>query len=117
MSDDLVALKVLIVSDSAAERDSLRSAASEATAVIDVAEINRVDDPAPACDALGNGVDVVFLDSRMAHDQRQAVINAARSASARPLVVSLGSMNSQGGDGLAIDGLLAKPIQPIDARM
>lgn len=121
MSDDLVALNVLIVSDSASERDALRNAASQASVVIDVAEVDRISDAAPTRDLLSNGnVDVVFLDSRMPPDGRQAVIDAARAAQARPLVISVGSAglksNRAAAEGLAVDGQLAKPIQSDEAR-
>jgi CheY-like chemotaxis protein len=120
MGDDLVALRILIVSDAAAERDALRSAASQASVMIDVAEVDRIADATPTCKRLANDeVDVIFLDSRMSHDGRQAVIDAARSAEARPLVISVGAAdlkNQALSDGIAVDGLLAKPIQPADAR-
>ncbi len=121
MSDDLVALKILVVSDAVSERKALRDAAANGSVLIDVAEIDRIDDANRVCNALSDGnVDVVFIDSRMSHETRHAVINATRAAPALPLVISIGSADLSAGqlaaEGFSVDGLLAKPIEPGDAR-
>ena len=94
MSDDLVALNVLVVSDETSERDALKNAAAQASVMIDVAEIDGIGKSSAACNLLARrNVDVIFLDSRMPHDGRQAIIDAARAAEAKPLVVSIGSVD------------------------
>lgn len=113
------ALNVLVVSDETSERDALKNAAAQASVMIDVAEIDGIGESFAACNLLASrNVDVIFLDSRMPHDGRQAIIDAARAAEAKPLVVSIGSVDltsSQiAAEGLAIDGQLAKPVQPVE---
>ena len=121
MSDDLVALKILVVSDSASERDALRDAAAQGSVLIDVAEVDRIDDASRVCSALTEGqVDAVFVDSRMTHEARQIVLNAARSAPTKPLVISIGaadhSASRLAAEGFSVDGLLLKPIEPGEAQ-
>ena len=121
MSDDLVALNVLVVSDSAPEREAFRIAASQAAAVIDIAEVERIGDAPPTGHLLAVGnFDVILLDSGMPPDGRQALVKAARAAAAKPLIISLGSPELQsnhfGPERFVIDGLLAKPIQSAEAR-
>lgn len=114
MSDDLVAIKILVVSDSASERAALRDAAAAASIIVDVAEIDRIGDASEVCRALTDAsVDAVFVDSRMAQEARRSILKAAREAQPQPLVISVGSAGSTSqfaAEGLAADGLLAKPI-------
>jgi CheY-like chemotaxis protein len=116
MSNDLVALKVLVVSDSASERNALRDAASEASVIVHFSEVDRTEEGAACRAAADQNVDVVFLDARMSHDERQAVIDAAHRAHARPLIISLGAVDLKSADGFALDGLLAKPVEAAAAR-
>lgn len=121
MSDDLVALKILIVSDSASDRGALRDAASQASVMIEIAEIDHIAEAAPASALVANGdVDAVFLDSQMSHEGRRAVIAAAHARDARPLIISIGGdglkSHPDANDGLPVDGLLARPIRPREAR-
>jgi CheY-like chemotaxis protein len=121
MTDDLVALKVLSVCDSAAERDALKEAAAQASVMVDVVEVDRSSGVQPICHRLKDGaIDAVFLDDRMSHDVRRVVVDAARAAEAKPLVISVGMTDLQCGqvaaEGLAWDGVLAKPVQLAEAR-
>lgn len=120
MSDDLVALNVLVVSDSDSELNALRDAAARASVIVDVSEVNRIDDAAPTCGLLASkNIDVILLDNRMPNEGQRTVIDAARVADSRPLVISVGSLQplaSGAGAGLSVDGVLAKPVQQDDAR-
>jgi CheY-like chemotaxis protein len=120
MSDDLVALSVLVVSDSASEREALKDAAANASVMVDLSEVDRISEASETCDVLASkSVDVIFLDSRMPHEGRQAVIDAARAVEAKPIVISIGSSDlksNQTAERLAVDGLLAKPVQSGEAR-
>lgn len=121
MSDEFVALKVLSVCDAASERDALREAATQASVMVDLVEAERTSDVRPICNRLKDGgIDVVFLDSRMSHADRQAVVDAARANQARPLVVAVGAADLQSdlvaAESPAVDGLLAKPVQLAEAR-
>jgi hypothetical protein len=114
MSDDFVPLNVLIVSGSGSERDAMHNAASYGSAVIEIADLDRIAD--------GNffanrSVDVIFLDSRMAHEARQALIDAARAASSRPFVISVGlNAGAIAAEAMAFDGAIAKPLQAPEVR-
>ncbi len=115
MNDDLVSLKLLIVSEAAPEREILRRAALEAPIPIDVAEIAATGDATSASLALANDAfDVVLFDSRMSKSVRQAVLDATRAARGRPLAILIGAADMRTrevlNDGLDIDGVLAKPI-------
>ena len=120
MSDDFVTLKVLIVSEAPAERELLRRVASQVSVPVDVIEIADAG-RAATCDFLSrDSADVVFLDSRMPKPDRQAVLEAARAAKGLPLVVFVGPADIRTRevmtDGLACDGVLAKPIDAGEAQ-
>ena len=121
MSDDLVSLRILIVSDAKSERDALRAVASQHPVLIDVVVVETTGDASPTCNLLAReAIDVIFLDSRMPRASRQAVIDAAHAAESRPLVVFVGSADLKSKqiatEGIAFDGLLAKPIDSAEAR-
>ena len=121
MSDDLAALKVLIVSGSEADRQALRDAAERASVIITIVELDNVGEVAPACDLLSKGdIDVVFLDSAMALERRRVVAAAAHAGGRPPIIVSIEAQDAtwslSGGDGLPINGAIAKPVQADEAR-
>lgn len=120
MSDDFLSLKILIVSEVAAERDRVRHAASQASVPVEIAEIENVGDSAETCERLARDTfDIVFFDSRMSRAGRQEVLDAARAANGRPLVILIGPADLKSREviteGLAVDGALAKPIDPGEA--
>lgn len=120
MTDDFISLKMLIVSEAAPERELLRRLAAQASVPIEVTEIEAAADEWAACDALKRErYDVVFLDSRMPKPARQAVLTAVRAAPGRPLAILVGAAALKTRevitDGLEIDGVLAKPIDPKEA--
>ena len=85
--------------------------------MVDFAKVDHTGEAATACAAVADqNVDVVFLDARMSQDGRRAVFNAAHAASAKPLVISIGATDLKSADGLALDGLLAKPVEAAEAR-
>lgn len=115
MRDRLVALKVLIVSDAASERAALEEAAAKALVAVETVDLGISSGVSAICDRLRDSpIDVVFLDSRMSYEDRQAVIEAAPDTNAKPLVVSLGLADSKSGaaasEPLAVDAVLAKPV-------
>ena len=120
VSDDFVSLKVLIVSEAAAERELLRRAASQASVLIEVVEVERADSAAATCGLLASeNVDAVFLDARMPRPEREAVTEAVRICKSRPVVVLVGPADIRrrevATDGLPVDGVLARPITPEEA--
>jgi CheY-like chemotaxis protein len=120
VSDDFVTLKVLVVSDAGLEREVLRHAASQASVPVLLSEIGAIDDAAPVCQHLNREPpDVVVLDSRVPHAARKAIIEAARSLPAHPLVIILGYGDVRALDivaeATAVDGIVTAPIEPARA--
>ena len=116
MSEDFISLKMLIVSEAAAERELVRRAALQASVLIDVKEVAVAGDAKAAVEALKqDNFDAIFLDSRMPKASRQEVLDAARTADGRPLTILVGAAEMKTRevltDGLAVDGVLAKPIE------
>ncbi len=121
MSEDLVSLRILLASEAAAERDVIRRAASQASVPVEVVEVDLASGSSATCDVLAREeFDAIFFDSRMPKADRQAVIDVARAAKNRPLVILIGAAEMKSRvvltDGLAIDGALAKPIDTGEAR-
>lgn len=120
MSNDFVALNVLVVSDSASERKALKDAAAQLQVVVDVCEMQELGNAAPVCGHLnGTGTDLVFLDCRMPREGRRAVIEAARAAATRPLVISIGAADPGvpiAAERLDIDGSIGRPVRADDVR-
>jgi CheY-like chemotaxis protein len=121
MNDDLLSLKMLIISEAAPERELIRQAAGQGAVPIELVEVARANDPAAASQALEQAAfDAVFMDSRMPKAGRQAVLNAARAAKGRPLVILIGPAEMKTRvvltDGVDVDGVLAKPIDVAEAR-
>ncbi len=121
MSEDLVSLKILLVSEAAAERETIRRAASQVSVPIEVVEIEATEDETPVRERLAKeDFDAIFFDSRMSRQSRQALIDAARAAKSHPLAILVGAAEMKTRvvltDGLAVDGALAKPIDLGEAR-
>jgi CheY-like chemotaxis protein len=115
MTDDLISLKMLLVSEAAAERGLIRRAALQAAIPIECTEIEATQDAAAASAALEhNAFDVVFFDSRMPKSARQQVLNAIRASPGRSLAILVGAAEMRSRevltDGLPVDGVLAKPL-------
>jgi CheY-like chemotaxis protein len=119
--DDLVTLKMVVVSEAPAERELLRRAASQVSVPLDVVEVGEAGVAAPTCNLLAmDPPDIVFLDSRMPKADRQEVVAAAHRAKGAPLVVLVGAADIKTRevitDGLPVDGVLAKPIDIAEAQ-
>jgi CheY-like chemotaxis protein len=120
MSDDLISLKVLIVSEVAAERELIRQAALQASIPIEITE-EPTADPVAACAAVARDeFDVVFSDSRMSKPARLQLLDAIRGNAERPLAILIGPAELKTRDvltdGLDVDGVLAKPIDGQELR-
>jgi len=121
MTDDFFTLKVLIVSEAAAERELVRQAAMQASIPIDVSELDAARDPIATGELLArHDFDVVFFDSRLSKATRQEILNAIRQAPHQPLAVLIGpaAMKTREvlTDGLEVDSALAKPIDMQETR-
>ena len=121
MNDDFLSLRVLVVSEAAAERAVIRREAGLASIPIEVTEVDAKDDGAEACARLAQGsIDVVLCDSRISRAGRQTLLEAARAAKEGPLAILVGASALKTRevltDGLAVDGVLAKPIDQQELR-
>jgi CheY-like chemotaxis protein len=116
MDDDLISLRILIASEAASERETIRHAAMLASIPIHVEQVAAAGDAKAACARLARdgAFDLVFVDSRMARAERQQALDAVRAASGRPLAILVGPAEMKTREvlteGLAVDGVLAKPI-------
>lgn len=115
MSDDLISLKIAILSEVASERELVRQAAAQGSILIDVTEIDAAGDPKTTGELIASGgYDVVFFDSRIPKPARQLLLTAIRAAPSRPLAVLIGAAEMKTRevltDGLEVDSALAKPI-------
>jgi CheY-like chemotaxis protein len=116
MSEDLISLRMLIVSEAAPEREAVRAAATQASVPIQVEEVDAAADATAACTLLARdgAFDVVLFDSRMPRAERQKLLDATRDASGRPLAILVGAAEMKTRevltDGLLVDGVIAKPI-------
>jgi CheY-like chemotaxis protein len=121
MDNALVSLKMLIVSEAAAERDLVRNAAMQERVPFELVELDSARDAKAFGELLGSGnFDMVLFDSRAPKAERQALLDAVRTAKSRPLAILIGAAEMKTRDvltdGLAIDGVLAKPIDMEEAR-
>jgi CheY-like chemotaxis protein len=120
VSDDFVTLKMLVASDAGPEREVLRRAASQASVPVVLAEVSEIGDAGPICAQLrSENPDVVIIDSRMPHDARKTVIEAARALPGQPLVIALGHGDARAleilAEATAVDGVVTAPIDPARA--
>lgn len=121
MSDDFLTLRMLIVSEAAAEREIVRRAAVEASIPIEIDEVAVPGDVAAAAEVLARSpYDIVLFDSRMPKVDRQAMLGAVHAAKGRPLAILIGAAEMRTRevltDGLEVDGVLAKPIDTGEVR-
>jgi len=116
MNDELITFRMLLVSESAPERETMRTVAMEASVPVQVEEVAEAADSSAAWNFLmrDGAFDAVLFDSRMPRPERQKVLEAVRDASGNPLAILIGPAEIKTRqvltDGLAVDGVLAKPI-------
>ncbi len=111
MSGDLVSVRVLAISGSAAERELLRHAAGQIAVPVDIIEVETA---TAACSALAlaaQDIDIALLDSEI--EGKTAFIEAARSAQQRPFVILIAAPNGASAElsaaGAGVDGEVTKP--------
>jgi CheY-like chemotaxis protein len=108
---DLVSLRVLVVSESAADRDIWRQGATVAPVPIELLEADTA--AAAAKIFARSGIDVVLLDG--AFLDCSAIIRAARGARGQPFVVMISTAHMPAG-GLEADGFLDRPTTAAEAQ-
>ena len=112
MNDELLVMRVLVLSAAHADRDLLRQAASRLTVPV---EFFEADTPAAAGRVIADGVDLVVIDAPFAGAPAQPVIVAARGAAKPPFTVQLEAPGTPLAS-FAADGLAVKPAQPDTAQ-
>jgi DNA-binding response OmpR family regulator len=116
MSDDLVSLRILLVSDSMPDRDLLRRAAAQVAVPVDVLE---ADDVAGARPQLAiSEIDIVFVSSAISDSDRTAFIADCRAKRPQPFVIIVAAAKAEA-DGLSsagADSAIVKPSGPGEAK-
>jgi CheY-like chemotaxis protein len=105
MTIDFVSLKVMIVSEAAADREVIRRGVGGASLPVVISEIATAGDAALKSLA-SDAFDVVLFDEDLPASDKQALIAAIRGEASRPLAVVIGK--AQGPD---FDGALSKPLE------
>jgi CheY-like chemotaxis protein len=114
MTDDFVSLKVMIVSEDAAERELVRRSVSSASIPVNISEVEAARDEAAACKLLADGAyDVVLFDGRMPAVAQQALVDAIRATPGNPLAILVGEAASGPENDVAgrLDGVIARPVE------
>src|SRR5689334_22292537 len=117
MGEEFLSLRMLLVSGVPSEREPIRRAASEASVLIEVIETDPANEAAEARGLLkGEPFDLVLSDSPIPKSIHLQLIEAIRAAKERPLSILIGPAELKSRevltDGLPIDGVLGKPIEP-----
>lgn len=113
MSDDLVSVRLMVVSQGSPDRDLWRQAAGLASLPIEAAEVETVAEAAQLLNRAG--VDIVLLDADFPEPQRSAVVRASRSARTRPVVVLCAESDTDA-SGIDGDGVVTKPSSVAEAQ-
>jgi CheY-like chemotaxis protein len=112
MSDELLSLRLVVVSNSPEDCDLFRQAVASTTVPIDVA---AADSAAAASQEIGIGVDLLYLDEGLDHGEIKQILGAVRAARNRPFTVQLtGSPN--GAEQFEADALAGKPGRLEEAK-
>ena len=107
MTDEFVSLKVMIVSETAADRELIRRGVAGASIPVMISEIVAVGgEPAALKSLASDTFDLVLFDDRMPASDKQVLLAAIRGEASQPLVVVIGAAA-----GLEVDGTLAKPLE------
>jgi two-component system chemotaxis response regulator CheY len=110
MTDEFVSLKVMVVSEAAADRELIRRGVGGASLPVMISEIVTVGDESAAIKGLAeDSFDVVLFDEGLPAPDKQALIAAIRGEASRPLAVVIGEAQ-----GLDVDGALPKPLEQQD---
>lgn len=104
MADDLVSLKVIVVSPSIECRAPVKGAAAACTIPIELAE---ADDAATAVSLLAGGADIVLIDGELSSADHAKISAAARAAPTMPFTVLLARPGN--GTTFATDARAARP--------
>jgi CheY-like chemotaxis protein len=112
MSDELLSLRAILLSGSQNDHDMFRQAASTTRVPIEIVECKSV---AAACQAIGGGADLAFIDGAIAGVATAQVVAAARAQDKPPFLVLLAAPDAEV-EPLTTDAVASKPARPEEAR-
>jgi CheY-like chemotaxis protein len=112
MADELLSLRAVLLSASQNDHDMFRQAASTAKVPMEIVECKSV---AAACQAVGGGADLVFIDGAIANVATVQVVASARARAKPPFLVLLAAPDAVI-EPLATDAAAAKPVRLEEAR-
>jgi CheY-like chemotaxis protein len=107
MSGELVSVRVLTISGSAATRDLLRRSAGSVAVPVDMIEVETAAAGRSALALARHDFDIALLDGEIA--DKSAFIEAARSARQPPFIIALAPPNGAAAELTAVDGVVEKP--------
>jgi CheY-like chemotaxis protein len=110
MADELVSLRIIVVSQSPSHREMFREAAVAAQVPIDVVVSDR---EAAAVRSLAAGADLAFFDLALGDEAVARLAAAARAAASPPFTIAL---SVSGDSTFPTDALAAKPADLHDAQ-
>ena len=113
MSDDLVSVRMMIVSKPSPSRELWRQAAGLATVPIEAIEVETAAEAARLLERAGG--DILLLDARFPEPDRSAVARAARLARTRPVLVVSAEQDAEA-SGVDGDGVVSKPSNLAEAQ-
>jgi len=116
MTEDLISLRILLFSGSAAERDLMRRGALAASVPVDVMEAETL--ASARTKIATSDIDVIFADASMPASDRAALIEQVRSNKQKPFVflaaATLDEAQTMPGGGA--DGVVVKPAKQNEAK-
>ncbi len=107
MTSDLLFVRTLIVSRQPGLRGLLRHAAAASPIPLEIIEAA---DATAACNSLGTGIDLIYLDGDLPEAEIAQVISTLPTAGKPPFSILLGSPTTAG-KVFATDGLAVKPLR------
>ena len=111
MTDELLSLRLLVVSDSGLLRDGMHHGAASLKAP---AEAIAAADASAACQMLADRVDIVFIDSALGREQCATIVRAARAARKPPFLILLADAKAE--HVFDCDGLAVTPANYDEAK-
>jgi CheY-like chemotaxis protein len=112
MTDDLLALRAILLSSSQADHDLFRQAAATVKVPVEIIEAKSV---TATCQALAGGADLIFIDGAVANVAIAQVASAARALTKPPFLVLLAAQGAAVGS-FTTDAVAMKPAWPAGAK-
>ncbi|HJY16551.1 MAG TPA: hypothetical protein VJ353_02880, partial [Xanthobacteraceae bacterium] len=117
MTSDLLFVRAMIVSRQAGLRGQFRQAGASSRIPLEIVEAA---DATAACNSLGTGVDLIYLDGDLPAAEITQVVASRPAADRPPFTVLLGSPRTAGKvfetDGLAVKPLGTEAVQALIDR-